>query len=162
MPTEARKYIESAVHDARERKPRLESACFDFVADVLLIAERPHLNPDQREARLSFVLRWQQSTGPIVAKGQEDTALYVYYPLLSLNEVGSDPQPSKAPSASDFVQFVRNRQMNWPHSMNARPPMTPNAARMCEQESARFRKFQNSGERISTRGPTATPSLKGS
>ena len=41
---------------------------------------------EQREARLAFVMRWQQFTGPIVAKGLEDTTLYVYCPLISLNE----------------------------------------------------------------------------
>ena len=42
-------------------------------------------------ARLAFVLRWQQLTGPAAAKGVEDTALYVYAPLASRNEVGGDP-----------------------------------------------------------------------
>lgn len=119
VPVEAREYIENAIEYARLRKPYVDPACFDFVADVLLLTDRPHLNPEQREARLSFVLRWQQFTGPIVAKGQEDTALYVYYPLLSLNEVGSDPRPSQAPSEEAFARFIHHRQAHWPHSMNS-------------------------------------------
>jgi (1->4)-alpha-D-glucan 1-alpha-D-glucosylmutase len=75
--------------------------------------------PDQREARLAFVMRWQQVTGPIVAKGIEDTALYVYHPLLSLNEVGGDPEPTQASSDQDFFSFLENRRRDWPHSLNS-------------------------------------------
>ena len=119
VPEDAKRVIEHAVDCARLRKPHLDAACFDFVADVLLLTDKPHLNPEQREARLSFVMRWQQFTGPIVAKGQEDTALYAYYPLLSMNEVGSDPQPSKAASGDAFLRFIEERQARWPNSMNA-------------------------------------------
>ena len=119
VPAEAREFIQCAVKMARARKPHIEAACFDFVADVLLLSDKPHLVPEQREARLTFVMRWQQFTGPIVAKGQEDTALYVHYPLLSLNEVGSDPEPSMAPTAEAFARFIEERQIRWPHSMNA-------------------------------------------
>ena len=74
----------------------------------MLVKSRPHLFPGQREARLAFVMRWQQFTGPIMAKAFEDTFLYVYNPLVSLNEVGGDPRPSTAPAA-DFFQFITNR-----------------------------------------------------
>jgi (1->4)-alpha-D-glucan 1-alpha-D-glucosylmutase len=53
-----------------------------------------------------------------MAKAFEDTFLYVYNPLVSLNEVGGDPRPSVA-SRSDFYQFVKDRSKHWPHSMNA-------------------------------------------
>ena len=74
---------------------------------------------DQREERLAFVMRWQQFTGPIVAKGLEDTALFVYYPLLSLNEVGGNPEPSKILAWECFVEFIQERQRRWPDSLNA-------------------------------------------
>jgi (1->4)-alpha-D-glucan 1-alpha-D-glucosylmutase len=119
VPAEAREFIQFAVKNARARKPHIEAAYFDFVADVLLLSDKPQLVPEQRETRLTFVMRWQQFTGPIVAKGQEDTALYVYYPLLSLNEVGGDPQPSKVADADAFARFIGERQKQWPHSMNA-------------------------------------------
>ena len=119
VPPEAREFIQCAVKRARARKPHIDTACFDFVADVLLLTDKLHLVPEQRENRLTFVMRWQQFTGPIVAKGQEDTALYVHYPLLSLNEVGSDPKPSNAPTAETFACFIEERQIRWPHSMNA-------------------------------------------
>jgi (1->4)-alpha-D-glucan 1-alpha-D-glucosylmutase len=64
-------------------------------------------------------MRWQQFTGPIVAKGLEDTALYVYHPLLSLNEVGGDPRPSEATSREDFYTFLEKRRRSWPRSLDA-------------------------------------------
>jgi (1->4)-alpha-D-glucan 1-alpha-D-glucosylmutase len=113
-----KKIIEQALQDAEERKFYLKPPTFQFVRDVLLLQNRPHLLPDQRESRLAFVMRWQQFTGPIMAKAFEDTFLYVYNPLISLNEVGGDPRPSDA-AASDFFKFVKERSKRWPLSLNA-------------------------------------------
>jgi (1->4)-alpha-D-glucan 1-alpha-D-glucosylmutase len=110
--------IEHAILEAQNRKFYLKAANFDFVRDVLLLRNRPHLLPEQREARISFVMRWQQFTGPIMAKAFEDTFLYVYNPLISLNDVGGDPRPSSAASA-DFPAFVKTRVKRWPESLNA-------------------------------------------
>jgi (1->4)-alpha-D-glucan 1-alpha-D-glucosylmutase len=115
----ATKYIEEAISTARGRATSLKPAYFDFVRDVLLILNPPHVLVDQREARLAFVMRWQQFTGPIVAKGLEDTALYVYHPLLSLNEVGGDPRPSEATSREGFYSFLEERRRSWPRSLDA-------------------------------------------
>jgi (1->4)-alpha-D-glucan 1-alpha-D-glucosylmutase len=119
IPAKCAKYIEEAVTAARRRAPNTDSACFDFVREVLLIQNLPHVLVDQREARLAFVTRWQQFTGPIVAKGLEDTSLYVYHPLLSLNEVGGNPCPSEAASVEQFYKFLEDRQQKWPGSLDA-------------------------------------------
>jgi (1->4)-alpha-D-glucan 1-alpha-D-glucosylmutase len=118
LPPTATKVLEEALAQARLHKPSLNPQCFDFLRDVLLLLNPSHVLPDHREARLSFVLRWQQFTGPIVAKGLEDTALYVYHPLVSLNEVGGDPSPD-AICPREFFEFIAERQKRWPHSMNA-------------------------------------------
>jgi (1->4)-alpha-D-glucan 1-alpha-D-glucosylmutase len=109
--------IEQAVAEARARRPQLNPHTFDFLRDVLLVRNRPHLMPGQRENRLAFAMHWQQFTGPIMAKAFEDTFLYVYNPLVSLNEVGGDPCPSSVPQAG-FFKFVRDRSRRWPHTMN--------------------------------------------
>jgi (1->4)-alpha-D-glucan 1-alpha-D-glucosylmutase len=119
VPEQSKRLIEQALDEARKRRPHLSQAGFDFLRDVLTVANPPHILADQREERLAFVMRWQQFTGPIFAKGVEDTALYVYYPLLSLNEVGGNPEPSKLISWSQFCDFVLERQQHWPESMNA-------------------------------------------
>ena len=112
-------YIENAVAAARGRAPHLSAGYFNFVREVLLLQNPPHVLPDQRELRLTFVMRWQQFTGPIVAKGFEDTSLYVYHPLLSLNEVGGNPRPSEAPTREEFYNFLEARQQKWPGTLNA-------------------------------------------
>jgi len=115
----AKQLIERAIDEARARRPQLNPLCFAFLRDVLTLANPPHILSDQREERLAFVMRWQQFTGPIVAKGVEDTALYVYYPLLSLNEVGGSPEPSTIVLRENFYEFIRKRQQRWPESLNA-------------------------------------------
>jgi (1->4)-alpha-D-glucan 1-alpha-D-glucosylmutase len=115
----ATEYIEKAVHEGRQRAQQLNSGCFDFIRDVLLLSNLPHVLADQRESRLGFVMRWQQFTGPIVAKGLEDTALYVYHPLLSLNEVGGTPSLSTEDARDEFGSFLSDRQQNWPGSLDA-------------------------------------------
>lgn len=118
LPAEATKVLDEALAQARTRKPGISAQCFDFLREVLLLLNPPHVLADQREARLSFVLRWQQFTGPIVAKGLEDTALYVYQPLVSLNDVGGDPDPDNI-RPEEFFEFIEKRQRSWPHAMNA-------------------------------------------
>ncbi len=112
-------YIEEAVAAARLRASTLSPGYFNFVREVLLLLNPPHVLPDQRESRLAFVMRWQQFTGPIVAKGFEDTALYVYHPLLSVNEVGGNPRPSEGLVREAFYNFLESRQQKWPGTLNA-------------------------------------------
>jgi (1->4)-alpha-D-glucan 1-alpha-D-glucosylmutase len=69
--------------------------------------------------RLSFVLRWQQLTGPAAAKGVEDTALYVYAPLASRNEVGGDPGVPVAGAMERLHERLRERATRHPGSLNA-------------------------------------------
>ena len=118
VPEEDKRRIEQAIERARLKAPQISVPGFDFLRDVLLLLNRPHLLPGQREARLAFVMRWQQFTGPIMAKAFEDTFLYVFNPLISLNEVGGDPRPSTA-HAADFPGYIKTRQKDWPHAMNA-------------------------------------------
>ncbi len=110
--------IKQALSNAQTRTPQVNPRSLEFLRDILLLRNQPHLLPGQREARLAFLMRWQQFTGPIMAKAFEDTFLYVYNPLISLNEVGGDPRPSTAPSAN-FPKFVIERLHDWPHALNA-------------------------------------------
>src|SRR5690606_26649221 len=69
---------------ARAERPDLDGALFDFLRDVLLLRIR-----GEREREL--VMRFQQLTGPAMAKGVEDTAFYGWPRFVALNEVGGDP-----------------------------------------------------------------------
>jgi (1->4)-alpha-D-glucan 1-alpha-D-glucosylmutase len=77
----------------------------------------PNLEKESRE-RLQFAMRTQQFTGPVQAKGLEDTAFYRYNRLLSLNEVGGDPQRFGG-STDQFHEVNRLRRERWPYAMLA-------------------------------------------
>jgi (1->4)-alpha-D-glucan 1-alpha-D-glucosylmutase len=87
-----RQYIESAISRAKRQNPAISASVFDFIRDVLLLRFPGNMNEDHKPAWLDFVKRFQQITGPIMAKGVEDTAFYVYNRLVSLNEVGGSPE----------------------------------------------------------------------
>ncbi|MSM38871.1 MAG: malto-oligosyltrehalose synthase [Geobacter sp.] len=87
-----RQYIESATGKARRQNPATSASVFDFIRDVLLLRFPDSLLEEHRQMWLDFVKRFQQITGPIMAKGIEDTAFYLYNRLVSLNEVGGSPE----------------------------------------------------------------------
>ncbi len=75
--------IAAATARARAAAPRLDPQVFDYLEATLT----GPAGPWAQEA----LLRFQQTTGPIMAKGLEDTALYRFTRLIALNEVGSEP-----------------------------------------------------------------------
>ena len=87
-----RAVIERAVAAAKRRNPALEESVFNFLRDILLFRFPENLDDDARAEHVHFVLKFQQITGPIMAKGLEDTAFYIYNRLAALNEVGGEPQ----------------------------------------------------------------------
>ena len=109
--------IEAAVAAARERMPELERPLSVFKT-VVLLDYPEHLDAEERQRWLAFVMRWQQFTGPIMAKGFEDTSLYVYNRLISLNEVGGEPDPSGVPLA-DLHTWAQHRQQRWNGAISA-------------------------------------------
>ena len=116
MPERDRPYIEIAVAEARRRNPEMAGAVYDFLRRVLLVEFSRGLTEEGRQAWIRFVMRWQQLTGPITAKGVEDTTLYVYNRLVSMNDVGA--QRSDVPPER-FHRFNAERQRRWPAAMSA-------------------------------------------
>jgi (1->4)-alpha-D-glucan 1-alpha-D-glucosylmutase len=86
-----RPIIARAVREATRRNPVINRSLFQFIEDLLLLRDPDGLTSAERDERRDFVLRLQQLTGPVMAKGVEDTAFYRYFPLPSLAEVGGDP-----------------------------------------------------------------------
>ena len=88
-----RRYIEYAVSKARRRNPAMSASIFDFLSNVMLFRyPEEELKESERAEWIDFVMRFQQVTGPVMAKGVEDTVFYVYNRLLSLNDVGGNPE----------------------------------------------------------------------
>jgi (1->4)-alpha-D-glucan 1-alpha-D-glucosylmutase len=113
-----RRYIRSAISWAKRRNPALSASAFDFLESVLLLEYPDGLDQAARAERLQFTLRFQQLTGPVTAKGYEDTALYRFYPLASLNEVGGDPA-SFGLAVQAFHARNARRLQEWPHGLSA-------------------------------------------
>ncbi len=86
-----RSVIDTACARAKERNPLVETAVVDFIRDLLLLEGLEGRGPDERADILEFIAAFQQYTGPVMAKGLEDTLFYRYNRLVSLNEVGGDP-----------------------------------------------------------------------
>lgn len=110
------RYVEWSIARARKRSAAADTTVFDFIRGVLLLEEG---GPEEhRAAVLAFVMKFQQYTGPVMAKGMEDTALYVYNRLPSLNEVGGEPERF-AVSPSAFHHQNVERAKHWPNAMLA-------------------------------------------
>ena len=109
--------ILTAVRIAKRRNPAMSPSFFDFIASVLLLEDPEGLSDEARAERRRFVLKFQQVTGPVTAKGLEDTAFYRYYPLASLNEVGGEPMIPGA-TVDQFHRRIAERVSNWPGSMS--------------------------------------------
>jgi (1->4)-alpha-D-glucan 1-alpha-D-glucosylmutase len=111
------RYVREAVRCAKRRAPGIASVVFDFV-ERLLLRETAVTAPGECEARARFIGKFQQLTSPVAAKGIEDTALYVYNRLLSLNEVGSDPTRfGMEPGA--VHEWMSDRLRRWPGALSA-------------------------------------------
>jgi (1->4)-alpha-D-glucan 1-alpha-D-glucosylmutase len=115
---EDRAVIERAVAAAKRRNPAIEESIFNFLHDLLLFRFPENLDEEQRAAHAEFVLNFQQFTGPIMAKGLEDTVFYIYNRLAALNEVGGEPQVFGL-SVEAFHQRNLRRQRDWPNSLLA-------------------------------------------
>lgn len=114
-----RQIIDLAAGAARELNPRVLHPAIEFLARGLKLDLSDESEP-QKEGWIDLVQRWQQFTGPAMAKGFEDTALYRANRLISLNDVGSepDPEPERLTIAA-FHQETAARATRVPHTLNA-------------------------------------------
>ncbi len=104
-----RQCILAAVDAARGYRPDLDSRLMEFIQDLLTLRNRGELQDD-------FVMRFQQLSGPAMAKGVEDTTFYCFNRLISLNEVGGDPGRFGI-GANDFHEYSRHLLRHWPQTM---------------------------------------------
>lgn len=118
-PSEAdERAILRATSQARRRNPAIEKPVFDFIRNTLLLRFPDGLDDAQRDAHVRFVMKFQQCTSPVTAKGVEDTALYIYHRLAALNEVGGNPGDFGLTPA-DFHRFNALRAEQTPGTLLA-------------------------------------------
>ncbi|MGE5138083.1 MAG: malto-oligosyltrehalose synthase, partial [Rudaea sp.] len=113
-----RTFLSAAVDRARRRNPATAASLFAFIGDTLLLRNWDDFAEADRARVAFFIMRFQQMTGPIMAKGVEDTAFYIYNRLVSLNEVGGSPSVFGLPPAA-LHRHNAERLQSWPHSMLA-------------------------------------------
>ena len=113
---EDRRDIDWAVGQARRAWRGADREVLDFVHDALTGDLAGQGRPFRRREVVRFAMRFQQYTGPIMAKAMEDTAFYRYPRLLSLNEVGGDPRQFGV-SVAAFHHANQQRARDWPDSM---------------------------------------------
>ena len=113
-----RAHVEAAVREAKRRNPTTSPSIFDFLRSLLLLETPEGLEPADRDERRELVLRLQQLTAPVMAKGLEDTAFYRYFPLAALNEVGG-PTDARGISAEQWHHENGERLRLTPHTMSA-------------------------------------------
>jgi (1->4)-alpha-D-glucan 1-alpha-D-glucosylmutase len=112
-----RRDITWAMKQARAEETGIDSSVFDFVCALLtgeLVAESH--SGFSRHAVLRFAMKLQQYSGPVMAKGLEDTACYRYNRFVALNEVGGRPDHFSV-SISGFHRFHSHQVKRWPNSM---------------------------------------------
>jgi (1->4)-alpha-D-glucan 1-alpha-D-glucosylmutase len=115
---EDRALLERALAAARAGG-RATPRALDVLAGALLGTDPAMRTPEKDGPRRRFVQRFQQVSGPATAKGIEDTAFYVYVPLLSRNEVGGDPERPSADAPLALHRANAHRAACWPAAMLA-------------------------------------------
>jgi len=102
--------IRNAVEIAKTHRTDIAPDLFDFIGDVLSLRSRGEIETE-------FLLRFQQFTSPVMAKGLEDTAFYCYNRLVGMNEVGGSPERGGV-SLEEFHSWCARLQADYPKSMN--------------------------------------------
>ena len=106
---EDRGYIERAIECAKQKRRDIGAGLFDFMRGVLTLEVK-----GKQEAE--FLMRFQQFTPPVMAKGVEDTAFYCYNRLVAMCEVGCDPG-SNGIGVAEFHAYNAKMQATHPHTM---------------------------------------------
>lgn len=110
-------YIQIAISQARKRIPQLLNE-LELIEKFLMLEYEASSLVAERSQWLHFVMRLQQFTGPLMAKGIEDTLFYVYNRFIGLNEVGAAPNRFGV-SLKEFHDYNHYQQEYWPNTLNA-------------------------------------------
>ncbi len=106
-----RLYIHQAIAAAKTYHPEIDPELFDFLQALLTLEIRGEIENE-------LTTRFQQYSGPVMAKGVEDTTFYLYHRLVSLNEVGGNPGRFGF-SAEEFHAACQETQEKYPYAMLA-------------------------------------------
>ena len=105
--------LQDGIELARSRRPDLAETV-DALGGLLLHPAGAGADPG---ATVDLAVRFQQVTGPVMAKGIEDTAFYRWHRLVALNEVGFDPSAALDPGTQPLHAWARHQAEHWPQGM---------------------------------------------
>lgn len=105
--------LNEALEGVRRHRPDLTVTASALV-EILL---RPESAPGDQDAAADLCVRFQQTTGPVMAKGIEDTTFYRWHRLTALNEVGFDPISGEQPGVDDLHSWATHQAERWPLGM---------------------------------------------
>jgi (1->4)-alpha-D-glucan 1-alpha-D-glucosylmutase len=114
-----RRYIRWAISQARKKEPQLDASVFEFLEKLLtsdLVQESQ--SRYNRRSVVELAMQVQQYSGPVMAKGYEDTALFRFNRFAALNEVGGSPEQFGS-SVAAFHKENAHRAQHWPHTLLA-------------------------------------------
>ncbi|MDR3623726.1 MAG: malto-oligosyltrehalose synthase [Chlamydiales bacterium] len=98
------KFIQEAIELAKNKTPEIDLSIYQYIKDIFL--------QDKQKDSIDFVLRFQQITSTVMAKGLEDSVCYIYNALLSVNEVGGSPL-NFGFSKTEFHQYNKDQLAKW-------------------------------------------------
>lgn len=108
--------ISEAIKGVRKHD-QVDPIIVDFISEIFLCSGEEGLDKETLQQRRHFIMKLQQLTGPVMAKGLEDTSFYRYFLLTSLNEVGGDPNTFGVTS-EEFHKYNVIRNRDWPQAMS--------------------------------------------
>lgn len=107
------------LHEAIERAVAAAPETAETITELGRVLGDPDAGSADPAAAYDLVVRFQQTTGPVMAKGIEDTALYRWHRMVALNEVGGHPSQGRKPSTQPMVTWAQRQAEHWPRGMTA-------------------------------------------
>ena len=104
------KQISSAIAFAKTQRSDISPDLYEFICDVLTLRARGKVESE-------FLLRFQQFTSAVMAKGLEDTAFYCFNRMIGLNEVGGAPERTGT-TLDEFNAYCARMHADHPLTMN--------------------------------------------
>ena len=102
------------LHEALARAVAVRPDLADAVTTLAGVLERPETADGDAATASDLCVRFQQTTGPVMAKGIEDTTFYRWHRLVALNEVGADPATGEHPDTTELHDWATHQADHWP------------------------------------------------
>jgi (1->4)-alpha-D-glucan 1-alpha-D-glucosylmutase len=134
--------VDGAADRARGLLAPSDHEALDVVVALVLGRDLAQVQLDSGALADDFRVRFQQTCGPVMAKGIEDTAYYRWFRLAGANEVGGHPDQLSI-SADEFHEWCRALVTSWPTSMTT---LTTHDTKRSEDVRARLMALAEDGE----------------